>query len=104
MIDVNVLTMKEVNRTLVIPPRPEILTQLKKIIDSEDPSLLEIANIVAQDVAISSATLKLVNSPILGLSRTVTDIRQAVMFLGFNGIHTLVQGIKLKETFSASKY
>ena len=103
MIEVNDEALKAINRSFVIPPRPEILTQLKDVMSGDDPSLMDISDIISKDMAISAAILKLINSPVFGLARTVSDIRQAVMFLGFDGIYSLVQGLKLKEAFSSSK-
>lgn len=103
MIEINEKVLETVNRTFVIPPRPEILGQLKQIMESDDPSLIDISDVLSKDIALSAAILKLINSPAFGLSRTVSDIRQAVMFLGFDGVYSLVQGLKLKQAFSSEK-
>lgn len=100
MIDVNADVLEQINRSFVIPPRPEILSELKQIMSQADPDLAEVGDCISKDVAISAAILKLINSPAFGLARTVSDIRQAVMFLGFDGIYSLVQGMKLKQSFS----
>lgn len=103
MIEVNEEVLANINRSFVIPPRPHILAELKDIMEQDDPVLVDISDVISKDVAISAAILKLINSPAFGLSRTVSDIRQAVMFLGFDGVYSLVQGLKLKEAFSATK-
>ncbi|WP_290157658.1 HDOD domain-containing protein [Pseudoalteromonas sp. APC 3694] len=54
---------------------------------------------IAKDVAIASAILKIVNSPAYGLVRSVSDIKQAIMFLGWNGIEALIPALKLKQMF-----
>ena len=103
MIIVSDEILSNINKTFVIPPRPELLAELKGIMSGEDPSLMDMGDVIAKDVGLSAAILKLINSPAYGLARTVSDIKQAVMFLGFDGIYTLVQGIKLKEAFSTGK-
>lgn len=103
MIEVNESVLQQINKSFVIPPRPELLAELKELADQDEPLLADVATIIAKDVAISSAILKTINSPAFGLSRTVSDIRQAVMFLGLEGAFSLVQGLKLKESFDASK-
>tara|TARA_Y100000034_G_scaffold128793_2_gene184034 strand:+ start:57 stop:902 length:846 start_codon:yes stop_codon:yes gene_type:complete len=103
MIDVDEKVLDNINRSFIIPPRPEILAELKHVMDSDDPNLADISNIISKDVAISAAILKLINSPAFGLARTVSDIKQAVMFLGFDGVYSLVQGLKLKQAFAAEK-
>ena len=47
-----------------------------------------------------SAILKIVNSPAYGLVRSVSNIKQAIMFLGWNGIEALVPSLKLKQMFA----
>lgn len=103
MIDVDDKVLENINRSFIIPPRPEILAELKEIMDREDPSLADISEVISKDVALSAAILKLINSPAFGLARTVSDIKQAVMFLGFQGVYSLVQGLKLKQAFAAGK-
>lgn len=103
MIDVDDKVLDNINRSFIIPPRPEILAELKNIMDQEDPNLTDISEVISKDVALSAAILKLINSPAFGLARTVSDIKQAVMFLGFNGVYSLVQGLKLKQAFATGK-
>lgn len=80
-----------------IPPKPEILEKLQRIIDSESPSLEEIGSLVATDVGISSTILKTINSPFFGMARSISDVKQAVFFLGANNILNLVTVEKLKQ-------
>lgn len=92
--------VSQITKLFVIPPRPELLTELYALMQQEEPSLVEMGNIIAKDISISAAVLKLINSPIFGIARTVSNINQAVMFLGFDRIYGLVQGIKLKQSFA----
>lgn len=100
MFDVNDDVLTNIIKTFFIPARPDILAELQHIMDSDDPALSDIADVISKDVAISGAILKLINSPAYGLARTVSDIKQAVMFLGFQGTYSLVQGLKLKQAFA----
>ncbi|NVK24889.1 MAG: HDOD domain-containing protein [Gammaproteobacteria bacterium] len=99
MIVVDEKALETISRSFVVPPRPEILAQLKDTMEQEEPSLLDVADIISKDIAISAAILKLINSPIFGLARSVSDIRQAAMFIGLDGLYSLVQALKLKEAF-----
>mgnify|MGYP000200155714 CR=1 FL=1 len=103
MITVNDVAIKDVNSQFIIPPKPQILTDLSNLAKQEDPSLFEAGEIVAKDVGISSAILKIINSPLYGLSRTISDIKQGVMFIGWDGLQNLVQGLKLKEAYALHK-
>ena len=99
MFVVNEQVLSDVNKNFIIPPKPQILDDLDKLAHQNEPSLMAAADIVAKDVAISSAILKIVNSPAYGLVRSIADIKQAIMFLGWNGIEALIPALKLKQMF-----
>ncbi|MEM5551978.1 HDOD domain-containing protein [Pseudoalteromonas neustonica] len=101
MIEINEQILTDINRNFIIPPKPQILSDLQNLAALEDASIADAADVVVKDLAISSAILKIINSPAYGLSRTVSDIKQAVMFLGWDGVNALVQGLKLKHMFAA---
>lgn len=99
MFVVNEQVLSDVNKSFIIPPKPQILDDLDRLAHQNEPSLMAAADIVAKDVAISSAILKIVNSPAYGLVRSIADIKQAIMFLGWNGIEALIPALKLKQMF-----
>ena len=99
MIVVNEQVLSDVNKNFIIPPRPQILNDLELLASAQEPSLSDAAEIIAKDVAIASAILKIVNSPAYGLVRSVSNIKQAIMFLGWNGIEALIPALKLKQMF-----
>ena len=99
MFVVNEQVLSDVNKNFIIPPKPQILDDLDRLAHQNEPSLMAAADIVAKDLAISSAILKIVNSPAYGLVRSIADIKQAIMFLGWNGIEALIPALKLKQMF-----
>jgi len=99
MFVVNEQVLSDVNKNFIIPPKPQILDDLDRLAHQNEPSLMAAADIVAKDVAISSAILKIVNSPAYSLVRSIADIKQAIMFLGWNGIEALIPALKLKQMF-----
>lgn len=103
MIEVNDEVVQQINKSFVIPPKPQLLVDIQELQRQVDPSIMDAADIIAKDVAISAAILKAINSPAFGLARTISDIKQAVMFIGLTGVFSLVQGLKLKEAFDPTK-
>lgn len=103
MIEVNEQILSDVSSGFNLPAKPEVLQQLQDELSSQEPELGNVANIIAADVATAAAVLKIINSPFYGLSRSVTDVRQAVMFLGLENITSLVTGYLLKNAFDQSK-
>lgn len=84
-------------RNLGIPPRPQTLTDLQAEITSDDPDFRRIARLVASDVALTAALLRIVNSPALALSRKCETLDQAVSMLGLRQINVMVTGLVLRK-------
>lgn len=82
MIEIDNAVLKDMNHGFCLPAKPELLQSLHQVLQQPEPELGEIAALIATDVATSAAVLKVINSSSYGFSRTITDIRQAVMFLG----------------------
>lgn len=93
-----------------IPPKPALLISLQQELARKDPDPVAYADLISQDVALSALVLKLVNSPLFGLRRDLTDIRQAVVMLGTNRLTHLIsyfalqQSVKGKSAISLEKF
>ncbi|KZN54613.1 hypothetical protein N474_02480 [Pseudoalteromonas luteoviolacea CPMOR-2] len=103
MIEIDNIVLNDVEKGFSLPPKPELLTQLHELLQSSEPELGQIADLIATDVATSAAVLKVINSSSYGFSRTITDIKQAVMFLGLNSVTNLVTGFLLKQAYDQSQ-
>jgi HD-like signal output (HDOD) protein len=57
------------------------------------------SEIISKDVALSSSLLKTVNSPAFGLKRTVTDIKQSVIMIGYSGVTNIASFYQLQNSF-----
>jgi len=86
--------------TLRIPPRPDALTQIFNEINSNDPDLGRIGQLIKKDVTLFGAILRLVNSPAIGFSNVKT-IDRAIMLLGIKRIAQLAQVLALQQNLSA---
>ncbi len=82
-----------------IPVKPEILTKLQHVMSKRDSSIADEALVIAQDVGLSSAILKTVNSSFFGLRKKVSDIHQAACFLGMDILNDLVTALLFKSSF-----
>lgn len=83
-----------------IPSKPEILSQIEAILQAEEPDMMALADLVATDIGIASVVLKTINSPFYGMSRTICEIKQAVMLLGMEVIRALVVGVILRGSYT----
>ena len=84
-------------KDIPIPPRPIIVQQMQEEMAKSDPDMRRIAQIIAQDVGLSVAVLKTVNSPIYGLSRRAESVDQAVGLIGLKQLGILVAALALRS-------
>lgn len=99
MLHVDSKVIEDIERGFSIPAQPKLLKKLQDLVAQEEPELNLIARTISQDVAVSAMVLKTINSPVYGLSRTVSDIPKSVRYIGLEGIITLVTSSLIKQTF-----
>ncbi len=97
-VDQNVLD--DISRGFSVPAQPKLLLKLLQILAEPNPNPNAVAECISKDIAISAAILKTVNSPLYGLSRTITDIKMSVNYIGIYGVVMLVTGSLLKKSFN----
>ncbi|GAA0789423.1 HDOD domain-containing protein [Marinobacterium sediminicola] len=84
----------------LIPPQPEVLLQLSRLCQQDDPDTAHIARLISSDVAVYASILKVINSPYYGLSNQITSIPHALSLLGINQVFSMVRLIILRNTLS----
>lgn len=84
---------------VAIPPRPSILVELLQEKSRPEVSLRRIADMLSKDVALSAATIKIVNSPFFGLVQKTGSIQHAVNLLGATNVINVVTGLMLRSAF-----
>ena len=82
--------------SIFIPPRPTILLSIKEAQD-KDADLYEIAALISQDIGLSAAILKTINSSFYGLQDKVTSLTHAVSLLGMKNTTMLITGLSLRK-------
>jgi len=90
---------KDIVRGFAIPAQPEILKSLQTENQREYPDISLISDIISQDVGLSAYLLKTINSPTFGLNRSVSDVKQAAMFLGLKALYNIVSFYELRSKF-----
>jgi HD-like signal output (HDOD) protein len=84
-----------------LPSLPTLYSRITQELINEDVSIMAVAAIVEQDLAMSAKILQLVNSAFFGLQRRVSSISQAVNLLGLDIIQALVASNAAFEAFNA---
>ena len=84
-------------KSIAIPPRPLVVEQLQRELAKDDPDMRAAAQFVAQDVGLTVAVLKMVNSPLFGLSRRAESVDQAVSMIGLRQLTQLVTALAVRN-------
>ncbi|KRT54055.1 HDOD domain-containing protein [endosymbiont of Ridgeia piscesae] len=87
-------------RGIRIPPQPQILVDLHMQMAMPDFSLADIAELISRDVGLSGLVMKAVNSPVFGMSRTVSSIDHAIGLLGLNSLVNIINAVSLQQTIA----
>ena len=88
-------------RSIRIPPRPSLLADLQRELGLDQPCPASLARIIASDVGMSGALLKLANSSFYGSKRKAKSINQAILFLGINQVAALMTGLLARQAIGA---
>lgn len=86
---------KLISKIETLPSLPQVYNELMAELANENASLQRIAEIVNQDVGMSTNVLKLVNSAFFGLPTHAANVQHAVKMLGTETIRVLVLSIHL---------
>ncbi|HZO23896.1 MAG TPA: response regulator [Steroidobacteraceae bacterium] len=84
-----------VGRIKKLPALPRIYSALQAMTRDENVTAAEIANLISTDTAIAARVLQIVNSAFFRLARRITNIEQAVSYLGFTAIRNVATSVEI---------
>ncbi|MBI4581988.1 MAG: GGDEF domain-containing protein [Planctomycetes bacterium] len=87
--------LERLKRTARLPSPPGAALKILDLARQEDVSLAEVADTLASDPALSVRLLKYANSPLVGASRSVTSVREAVILLGMRSVRMMALSFSL---------
>ncbi len=82
-----------------LPSAPKVVRQLIESFEQEDVDPVRIASLIDEDPVLTAKLLKTANSAFFGLSRNVTNSREAMNILGLIKVRALVIASALGEGF-----
>jgi len=91
-----------INKMTSLPSLPEVYLKLVEILESDDASIKAIAELIEQDMAISTKIIQIVNSAFFSLPSTITSVEHAVNLLGIETISSLVLTTEIFSTVDQS--
>ena len=86
-----------------LPPRPKILMAINQEVQKDNVNFGSVARLISEDVSISSAVLKIVNSPAFRRPTAIGSIDQALNLLGLKRVIAIVNTVAIRNAIK-SKY
>lgn len=87
------------NNSFVLPSLPEVALKVRRLLDDEDASAVQIANAVNADPAIAAKLIRAANSPVYHGAKTCDTTQGAIVRLGLDTTRQLVISFALKDLF-----
>jgi HD-like signal output (HDOD) protein len=86
-----------------LPPLPRIFQEISRILSNPQSPLLDVAELISQDIVLSSQVLKMANSALFSLRVPAQSVMQALPLLGSGAVSNLVFNQSMGDTFSGSE-
>ncbi len=84
---------------IVLPSLPEVALKVREAVDKGNTTASQLANLIAEDAALTARLLQVANSPLYRARTEITNLQMAVMRLGYDTVRTLMMGLSLKQVF-----
>lgn len=101
---------KKIEKIDQLPTLPVIITELLGLLDNPKSTPREINELIKNDQALTSKTLRLVNSSYYGFPRKIATVTEAIVILGFDTVRNLavsagmVKLLKGKGAFNKEQF
>jgi putative nucleotidyltransferase with HDIG domain len=89
----------KIDRIKDIPTLPAIVFELNKYLQNPDTSIKTVCDTIEKDQAITLKILKLVNSAFYGFKSKISDLRNAVVLLGYNAVRNAIVSLSVISSF-----
>jgi putative nucleotidyltransferase with HDIG domain len=86
-----------------LPTLPAIVSKVVAMLDDQDASPDDIADLMLSDQVLAARVIRVVNSPLYRASNSIMSVKRALIFLGFKSVREMiltsyfVDGFKRKE-------
>jgi len=82
---------------------PAIATKVMEVARNEKSGAADLTAVVEADPVLSARVLRMVNSASCGIRTTVTNLQQAISYLGFREVRNLALTASVSEMFAANE-
>ncbi|GAB4353214.1 MAG: HDOD domain-containing protein [Methylohalobius sp. ZOD2] len=88
----------ESNR-LVLPSLPEVALRVRDEVERGDINAAKLADMIAEDAALSARLLQVANSPLYRARSEITSLQMAITRMGYNTVRTLLMSLAMQQIF-----
>ena len=98
------INKREITKAITsLPTLPTVYQNIIRVMSDKHSTIDDIANIISKDQTSSVKILQVANSPLFAASRTISTIKEAVMFLGFIEIRNIVIALSVINLVDKNK-
>jgi HD-like signal output (HDOD) protein len=87
------------NDTLVLPTLPDVAVRVRQAADDPEVNLMQMADVISHDPALSARMIKVANSAFMGRSVKVNTLNQAVTRIGLRQIKNIATAMAMEQLF-----
>ncbi len=92
-------TYETIRQTCTLPSATDVAREILRVANDESATIAQVAAVVENDPATAARLLKLVNSPLAGVSRKIASVPQAVGLLGLETVKSTAVAFSLVSNF-----
>lgn len=93
----------KISRISNLPTLPQVASQILEYINHPGISTNDIGSLVSQDISLSAKILRLANSAFYGMPRSIGNINEAIVLLGFKVLYTMILSLTVFDMFAGDK-
>jgi len=82
-----------------LPTAPRLFLRLTQALEDPRIPVIVVADLIAQDLAMTAKVLQIVNSAFFGLAQRISNVHEAVRYLGLQMIKSLVLSVEVFSQF-----
>lgn len=90
------------NDQLVLPTLPEVAIKVREAAEDPNIDIEKLTAVIGADAALSARIIRVANSPLLRASRTIEDLKTALMRLGISYTCNIATGLAMEQMFQAT--
>ena len=100
--------MNSFERNLIASPNlptiPRVAQRLLGLLNRDDVGISELAEVIRTDTALAAKVIRLINSPIYGLSARICSLDDAVLYLGLKTVRSVALSFSLMSSFRTGEH